>query len=175
MPTGPIANPIVLVDEIEKADGEGRYNPTAALYSLLEKTSAREFQDLSLRDFPIDASHVNWVAASNLAEYLDPPIRSRFTVVQVPAPTPAQTRSIHVAMFEDMRFEEAWGSCFDALPEATLDALEGIGPREAKNLLRLGAGNALIEQRSVVLPEDFRKFIPRRRLAANFVQETVRV
>jgi len=166
---GNIANPIAFIDEIEKASGEGKYNPVSALLGLLESTSASRFQDLSLRDFQIDASHVNWLAASNQSEILDEPIKSRFTILQIPSPSPEQMRRIHQAIYNELLSGEPWGSLFQEIPDGTLDALIGVSPREAKRLLRTGAGSALLAGRNEIRPEDVSQFKPKRKMAANFV------
>lgn len=168
---GEVANPIAFIDEVEKATGEGKYNPVSALLGLLEPTSASRFQDLSLRDFQIDASHVNWMAASNQSEILDDPVKSRFTILQIPSPSLIQMRRIHRAIYSELVSAEPWGSLFHELPEGTLDALVGTSPREAKRLLRTGAGSALLAGRNEIRPEDVSQFKPKRKMAANFVCE----
>ena len=76
----PLANPVVVLDELDKAsNGRPQYDPLAALYTLLEPPSARNFIDLSIRDFSIDASYVNWMAAANELEAILGPLRSRLT------------------------------------------------------------------------------------------------
>lgn len=167
--TGEIGNPIVYIDEIEKSENEGRYNPTSALYGLLEKTAAKHFQDLSLREFPIDAGEVLWVAAANQAEKLEPPLRSRFTILEISPPNSPQRRRICASIFLQMIVTEPWGHLFAPLPEATLDVLESLSPRQAKLLMRTGAGKACYEGRREVLPRDVQPFLPKRRSGPNFL------
>ena len=42
---GEYANPVMVVDEIDKASGDAQYDPLGALYSLLEHDTARAFTD----------------------------------------------------------------------------------------------------------------------------------
>src|SRR3954471_10669695 len=42
---GSYANPVIVVDEIDKASGDGQYDPLGALYSLLEPGTANRFID----------------------------------------------------------------------------------------------------------------------------------
>ena len=60
---GDFANPIVVLDEVDKAGGDARYDPMGALYSLLERTPPR-LQDEYI-DIDIDASHILWVTTAN--------------------------------------------------------------------------------------------------------------
>ena len=66
---GAYANPVMVVDEIDKARGEHAYDPLGALYSLLEHDTAQTFTD-EFAEVPIDASQVIWVAPR-----ADPPPR----------------------------------------------------------------------------------------------------
>src|SRR5690606_38279229 len=50
---GDYANPVLVVDEIDKAASDGQYDPLGALYSLLEQETAREFVD-EFAEVPID-------------------------------------------------------------------------------------------------------------------------
>jgi ATP-dependent Lon protease len=54
---GQYANPVMVVDEIDKAGGEHAYDPLGALYSLLEHDTAGSFTD-EFAEVPIDASQV---------------------------------------------------------------------------------------------------------------------
>ena len=52
---GQYANPVLVVDEIDKASGDAQYDPLGALYSLLEHDTAQNFTD-EFAEVPIDAS-----------------------------------------------------------------------------------------------------------------------
>ena len=74
---GPVANPIFLVDEIDKASQEGRYNPQAALHSLLEPVTACAVRDAGL-DITFDASLAIYIATSNDPSRMSDSLRTRF-------------------------------------------------------------------------------------------------
>ncbi|MEJ8811765.1 AAA family ATPase [Variovorax ureilyticus] len=75
---GKQANPIVLLDEIDKgAQGSNNYRPVDALLTLLEPVTASKVKDMSA-DFEFDASYVIYVATANDAERISAPVRSRF-------------------------------------------------------------------------------------------------
>jgi len=61
---GAYANPLIVVDEIDKAGGEHAYDPLGSLYSLLEHDTAHSFTD-EFAEVAIDASQVIWVATAN--------------------------------------------------------------------------------------------------------------
>ena len=64
---GETANPVIFLDELEKARGDERYNCHNALLNLLQKHSAEKFKDLSLPGLPINASHVLWIANKRIS------------------------------------------------------------------------------------------------------------
>jgi len=81
-----IANPIILVDEIEKAatrTDHGRLWDT--LLPLLESETARAYPDLAFQA-EVDLSHVSWIATANTVDPLPGPLRDRLRVLEMPAP-----------------------------------------------------------------------------------------
>ncbi len=75
---GKHANPVVLLDELDKGErGGNNYRPVDALLSLLEPVTATKVKDLSI-DFEFDASRVLYIATANDADRVSAPVRSRF-------------------------------------------------------------------------------------------------
>lgn len=74
---GANANPVILLDELDKAPADRRNDPLAPLHGLLEPVSARRVTDISL-DFTFDASLVIWIATANNPLRIPQPLRSRF-------------------------------------------------------------------------------------------------
>ncbi|WP_214278748.1 hypothetical protein, partial [Escherichia coli] len=70
---GDYANPVMVVDEIDKAGGEAAYDPLGSLYSLLEHDTACSFID-EFAEVAVDASQVIWVATANDARAIPDPI-----------------------------------------------------------------------------------------------------
>ena len=89
-----VINPVFLVDELDKAATDAPYDPIAPLYQLLKQRTAAVFRDESIPELAIDTSHINWILAANDIDRIPAPIRSRLHVIDVPPPTPAQTRII---------------------------------------------------------------------------------
>jgi len=86
-------NPIILLDEVEKSPREGNAPFANILYGLLEQNNARHFRDEFI-EVGMDASMVNWFGTSNDINLLDAPIRDRFEVIQVRAPSEDELRKI---------------------------------------------------------------------------------
>lgn len=151
----PKANPVVVLDELDKVDQARPYDPLAALYTLLEPRSARDFIDLSIRDFSIDASHVNWIATANSVDIIPVPLLSRMTVLHVQAPTPEQVARIAQSIYSRMRAEARWGAAFSPrLDDAVVDKLRGLPPRHLSQVLRKALGRAARDERDHISVQD---------------------
>ena len=70
---GSYANPVIVVDEIDKANGDSQYDPLGALYALLEHETAQSFID-EFAEIPINAAQVIWVATANDDRSIPEPI-----------------------------------------------------------------------------------------------------
>jgi|GEM_PF-313698 len=151
----PIANPILLLDEIDKVDQNLKFNPLAPLYSLLEPSSAKQFVDLAIKDIPIDASHINWIATANGTQHLPQPIVSRFIVLHIPSPTSEQTQVIAQNIYARLLSESSWGShFFKQLSSDVKKTLEDQPPRNIRVLLTRALGSAARAKRDEILIED---------------------
>ncbi|ATX79534.1 ATP-dependent Lon protease [Mariprofundus aestuarium] len=93
------ANPIILLDEVDKSQSEGSHLFVSALYTLLEKNNAREFKDEFVA-VSIDASRINWFASANEISSLSAPIRDRFEVISVNPPSKDELRQILPQIYE---------------------------------------------------------------------------
>ena len=84
---GTHANPILLLDEIDKAHRNSyRGDPLASLHSLLETSTNNAVRDISA-DFDMDASHVIWIATANHRDQVPDTILSRLTEFTIQRPT----------------------------------------------------------------------------------------
>lgn len=86
---GAFANPVFLIDELDKAPKGSQYDPLAPLHSLLEPVTACRVRDASL-DIEFDASLATYIATSNDPGKVPESLRSRFREFHVLAPTGAQ-------------------------------------------------------------------------------------
>lgn len=151
---GDYANPVLVVDEIDKASGDGQYDPLGALYSLLEIDTAREFVD-EFAEVPIDCSELIWVATANDAARIPDPILNRMNVYEVPPPDHAGARRIAQGLYREIRDSHAWGAAFpEQIDDAVADRLAAMAPREMRRALVGAFGNAKLAGRSEMQPAD---------------------
>jgi ATP-dependent Lon protease len=150
----PIANPVLLLDEIDKAAGGYKYDPLGVFYPTLEKHTAIRFKDEAL-ELELDASHVNWVMTANNIENIPTPILSRAKLFQIVLPTKEQMPLVIRNIYAGIRNIEAYGRLLDEeLPEETVELFEGMSPREVKRKLNEACCKAFLDSRSIVMPED---------------------
>lgn len=90
---GTNANPVILLDELDKAPADRRSDPLAPLHGLLEPVSARAAKNISL-DFTFDASLVIWVATANNPLRIPQPLRTRFREFVIDFPEAEQSIQI---------------------------------------------------------------------------------
>jgi ATP-dependent Lon protease len=151
---GPYANPVMVVDEIDKARGEHAYDPLGSLYSLLEHDTAGHFTD-EFAEVPIDASQVIWVATANDERAIPEPILNRVNVFEIGMPSLEAGRAIARRLYQGIRGEHDWGQRFEPAPrDDVLDRLAEMPPRDMRRAWMVGFGNARLEGRDHVLPQD---------------------
>ena len=150
---GDYANPLIVLDEVDKAGGDSRYDPMGALYSLFEHDTAKAFRDEFI-DIDMDASSVLWVATANDESRLPEPILNRMNVYEVPRPDAEQTRAIAARLYAEIVGEHNWGFAPEA-DEAVLDKLSDLPPRDMRKQLMSAFGNARLAGRDVLEIDDF--------------------
>ena len=159
---GQYANPVMVIDEIDKARGEHAYDPLGALYSLLEHDTAQVFTD-EFAEVPIDASQVIWVATANDARSIPDPLLNRMNVYEVQAPDRDAARHIAARLYGAIRADHDWGSRFEPEPAAeVLDRMSEMAPREMRRAWMTAFGNAKLARRDAVQVADLPDAGPRR-------------
>jgi len=154
---GEYANPVIVVDEIDKASADAQYDPLGALYSLLEHDTAQSFTD-EFAEVAIDASQVIWVTTANDERNIPAPILNRMNVFAVEAPTLEAARQIARELYQSIRDAHGWGERFAPEPgDDLLDALSAMPPRDMRRALMTGFGNARLDARSDVSVADLPK------------------
>ena len=151
---GQYANPVMVVDEIDKAGGEHAYDPLGALYGLLEHDTAGSFTD-EFAEVAIDASQVIWVATANDGRAIPDPIMNRMNVYEVQAPDRDAARRIASRLYVGIRAEHGWGERFEAEPQSNvLDAMSEMAPREMRRAWMTAFGNAKLARRERIAVHD---------------------
>jgi ATP-dependent Lon protease len=159
---GEYANPVVVLDEVDKAGGDARYDPMGALYGLLERDTAVHFKDEFI-DVDMDASHILWVATANDEGAIPEPILNRMNVYEIERPDADGSRMIGLAVYREILDAHRWP--FPPQPsESVLDKLAAVPPRDMRKLLLDAFGTAQLAGRDRLLPEDIdsRKLCGRR-------------
>jgi ATP-dependent Lon protease len=153
---GRYANPVVLLDEIDKVPQGQKYDPMGPIYGLLEPHTASRFRD-EYACVPMDASRINWILTANVLEHVPLPIRSRTQVFHIPEPSFTQRMAIAHLMYEKLLRTESWGAAFNpALDETTSVRLaEATGSaRDLRQTLMLACARAATRGADALLPCD---------------------
>jgi ATP-dependent Lon protease len=151
---GEYANPVMVVDELDKTSADGQYDPLGALYGLLEVDTAMRFVD-EFAEIPIDASGAVWFATANDASRIPEPILNRMHVYEIEPPDAEGARRIALAIYRDVRGTHDWGKRFPEAPSAAVvDRLAALSPREMRRAVLAAFGNAKIAGRAELSAED---------------------
>ncbi|OGA64463.1 MAG: AAA family ATPase [Betaproteobacteria bacterium RIFCSPLOWO2_12_FULL_65_14] len=151
---GDYANPVIVVDEIDKASADGQYDPLGALYELLESETATRFVD-EFVELPIDASGAVWLATANDATRIPEPLLNRLAVYEINAPDADGAARIAGSIYREIRDSHDWGRQFpETLSQPALDKLSSLPPREMRRAIHSAFGNAKVAGRREVGPDD---------------------
>lgn len=151
---GQYANPVMVIDEIDKAGADSQYDPLGALYNLLEHDTAHAFVD-EFAEVPIDASQVIWITTANDERSIPEPILNRMNVFEIEAPSPEAARQIARQLYASIRADHDWGRLLSEEPSPdVLDLLAALAPREMRRALMTGFGNARLAGRGEVRVDD---------------------
>ena len=149
---GQYANPVIVLDEIDKSRRERDWNPLAPLHTLLEPSTAAKVRDVSA-DFEFDASQVIWIATSNDSRLLTGPIRSRFREFHILRPDAAgalaSSRAVVKTAFAALNLAR--------IAPPTKDfavALAHLTAREITQVVKAAAANAIQKGKSAVDVDD---------------------
>lgn len=151
---GEYANPVIVVDELDKTSADGQYDPLGALYALLEVDTATRFVD-EFAEVPIDASGAVWLATANDAARIPDPILSRMSVYEIDPPDAEGAVRIASSLYREIRNAHDWGKRFpESLSPLALEKVAYLPPREMRRAIQTAFGNAKIAGRSEVQADD---------------------
>jgi ATP-dependent Lon protease len=149
---GDYANPVVVLDEVDKAGGDSRYDPMGALYELLERGTAAHFKDEFI-DVDMDASHILWIATANDESTIPEPILNRMNVYAIDRPDADGAHRIALAVYHEIVDAHHWPFPRDP-SESVLERLSALPPRDMRKLLLDAFGTARLANRDFLVPED---------------------
>ena len=108
------ANPVLVLEEVEKAGGSARNGDAlATLLTMIEAETASRFWDKCLLA-EVDLSHVCWILTCNDADLLPAPLRSRLDIITVEGPGPEHFDTVASAVVANL--VKRWGVSPTALP-----------------------------------------------------------
>jgi len=138
-------NPIIMLDEVEKSETDANHPIIKVLYGLLEPNNARHFKD-EFVEVPMDASLINWFGTCNYIDKLDAPLRDRFEVLSVKAPTTDDLHTIIPNLYSKMlkrhSLESAFAKQINSSVVEYLAMSDGISLRRINSALETGLSNA---------------------------------
>ena len=108
------ANPVIVIDEVEKAVASDLGDPVATMLGMLEGTGGARYFDGCLAA-EIDLSHINWVMTANRIDRLPAALLSRVEVIHVSGPRPEDAELVLPALWRDVA--DQFGLPPSALPQ----------------------------------------------------------
>lgn len=147
---GDRADPILLLDELDKAQTFRDCNPLGPLHSLLEPVTSSAVSDLSA-GITFDASHIFWIATVNDLLNVPGPIQSRFRIFHIQTPSAEQAIDLAqtVAASVHLRF-----AAFEPPAKRVITLLAHLTPREQIQALEQAFGRALVNGRRHLVRQD---------------------
>lgn len=153
---GEFANPVICLDEIDKASVSGSThgpdrNPLNELLALLEPVTASEHKD-RCAEIRVDARHIVWIATANSLEGLSAPLLSRFKLVMVRRPD--ARAAVMIAMSVAKTVSTQMGVTLKAPSGEVLQFLSTLTPRVMRRVWSGAAGWATYAHRDRVTMTD---------------------
>jgi ATP-dependent Lon protease len=151
---GKIANPLVLIDEIEKAGTRSDYGRLwDCLLGFLEPETNARYPDPALQT-SLDLSQVSYVATANSLDPLPSPIRDRFRVARFRKPTADDLDALLPAVVADLARErgldQSWVPPLDGLEHrAVAQHWRGGSVRRLRRIVE-----AILRERDINAPRN---------------------
>lgn len=149
---GEYANPLVILDELDKAQKMGKTSggfssPTGVLHSLLEPVSAAQVRDISL-DLELDASQIAWIATANYPWWVPATLRSRFKEFLITPPDAEQAIQLSRSVVKNALKAAGFGA---GEPDRRIVvALAHLSAREIFQATVMAAGRAAAQGNAVL-------------------------
>ena len=153
---GECGNPVIVVDEVDKAATDSRYNPINGLYSLLEPGSASAFHDESLPDISINASKITWILTANYEQFIPEPILSRVLIFEIPSPDQNQSAQVAERIYQLLLGESNTLKTRFAstLTDEVAQLLATMTPRKMRLAIEIALGRAAVAKRTKLIAND---------------------
>jgi len=145
---GDCANPVVLLDELEKVGRCSKDDPLAPLHSLLEPSTSARVRDASM-NFEFNASLVTWIATANHVMFLPTSLRSRFREFHIDHPSAAQAITLAYSVVTSV-IEKTAPVDFSIPKRAIILKLAHLTAREIYQLVEQAVGKAVLNKRTMI-------------------------
>ena len=147
-----VANPLILVDEIDKASEDSRNGRIwDVLLQMMEPASSKAYLDECLQ-IPCDLSWVSWIATANELGRLPKPLLDRFTIILIEPPGEEHFMSIVNGSVK--RYAAEMGLDRRMLPSLDNDDLDILrvcrNPREISRTARMILEERLVQSRKTM-------------------------
>eukprot|EP00930_Biecheleria_cincta_P041486 TRINITY_DN28440_c0_g1_i1.p1 TRINITY_DN28440_c0_g1~~TRINITY_DN28440_c0_g1_i1.p1 ORF type:complete len:970 (-),score=190.00 TRINITY_DN28440_c0_g1_i1:80-2989(-) len=170
------ANPVILIDEIDKLGRDMRGDPSSALLEILDPEQNSTFRDHYL-DVPVDLSHVLFVCTANVLDTIPGPLLDRMEVIRIAGYVFEEKLAIaNQYLVPQTQEQSGIGSDKLTLEEEALkkmiheyaresgvrklrQLLEKVSRKVALNLVRNKEGNVEKDEVTVIGPDTLSKFI----------------
>ena len=143
-----VANPLILVDEIDKTATDNRNGSILdVLLQLIEPATSKNYLDECLQ-VPCDFSWVSWIATCNTIGGLPKPLLDRFTVVLIEKPRPEHAQTIINGAIRAYAAElDIDCRMLPVLTGEDIEILTPLSPREINRVVRMMLENRLTESK----------------------------
>lgn len=145
---GDCANPVVLLDELEKVGRDTKDDPLAPLHSLLEPSTATRVRDASM-NFEFDASLVTWIATANHVLFLPASLRSRFREFRIDHPNAEQAITLAFSVTSSV-IEKTAPAGFSPPKRAVILKVAHLTAREIYQVVEQAIGKAVLNHRTTI-------------------------
>lgn len=146
-------DPIILLDEIDKANQSTERDPLSPLHGLLEPLTAKSTTDISI-EIAFDASHIFWIATANEKSRISETILSRFKIFNIEMPS--AERSICIAKSTAAHVQNKF-DFMDYPSREIITCIAHLTPREQIQALELAFAAAVLAGRKFIRASDIDK------------------